>query len=422
MVLGLKSKDHANPSEEQDNAAQLQSDVNELQNELKQSEKAGGKVHTFDPNEDPHSKKKAAVKSSGAPDTPAKATDGAALDLDDESDTTPINATTTLDDAAKATTEAAEQGDAKEDEISSATQQSKSDDDDIPGKIPPWYKVGHKMSLTALTTNLNDDVELSRLATRFFGKWYMNSGVLILSMSLTILIGKFNLGVGWVLLVLAGASTYYNTHMKRMKRNIKDDISRELSINRLESQHESAEWVNSFLDRFWLIYEPVLSATIVSSVDQVLSQNTPGFLDSIRMTQFTLGNKAPDIEYVKTWPSAGDGLIQMDWRVAFKPSDKSNITPNEAKKQVNPKIVLAVRVGKGVVGKALPILLEDMNFSGYMRIKFTLDKEFPFMKLVSVSFLEQPKFDYVLKPIGGDTFGFDIGNVGAALTITNGTL
>ncbi|TIB34356.1 hypothetical protein E3P86_02821 [Wallemia ichthyophaga] len=410
MVFGLKSKDHANSTEQEDNAAQLQSDVEGLQNEMKESEKAGGRVHTFDPNEDPHSKKKAAAKSSGAPETPKKATDGAALDLDDDSDTA-IDPTTTLDDAAKATTDAAELGDAKDDEISSATQEAESEGDFIPGKIPPWYKVGHKMALTALTTNLNDDVELNKLATRFFGRWYMNSGILILSMSLTIIIGKFNLGVGWVLLVLAAASTYYNTHMKRVKRNIKDDISRELSINRLESQRESAEWVNSFLDRFWLIYEPVLSAAIVSSADQVLSQNTPGFLDSIRMTQFTLGNKAPDIEYVKTWPSAGNDIIQMDWRVSFKPSDTSNITPNEAKKQVNPKVVLAVRIGVGLVGKALPILLEDMNFSGYMRIKFTLDKDFPFVQLVSVSFLERPKFDYVLKPIGGDTFGFDVGNI-----------
>lgn len=30
---------------------------------------------------------------------------------------------------------------------------------------------------------------------------------------------------------------------------------------------------------------------------------------------------------------------------------------------------------------------------------------------VEMSFLEKPAFDYVLKPIGGETFGFDIGNV-----------
>jgi len=39
------------------------------------------------------------------------------------------------------------------------------------------------------------------------------------------------------------------------------------------------------VQRFWLIYEPVLSATIVASVDQVLSVSTPGFLDSVSIVR-----------------------------------------------------------------------------------------------------------------------------------------
>ena len=84
--------------------------------------------------------------------------------------------------------------------------------------------------------------------------------------------------------------------MARFRRCARDDIQRELVKTRLASEHESADWINNFLDRFWLIYEPVLSATIVSSVDQVLSVNTPPFLDSLRLTTFTLGTKAPRID------------------------------------------------------------------------------------------------------------------------------
>lgn len=365
------------------------------------------KEYKFDENDDVNQKFKSTIKSSNPPVTKSKPTDGDFLSIDDSSNTQLPTPTTNLDDAKKATLDATQHN--PDDDVPS--QPTGGEEDDQPGKITSYYTVGHQSSLSKLSTNITNNVELSRLSTKFFGSWYLNTKILIFSIILSYLLARFNLGFGAVCLVLAVTSTYYNISLQRLKRNIKDDISRELSINRLESTHESAEWVNSFLDRFWLIYEPVLSATIVSSVDQVLSVNTPGFLDSIRMTQFTLGNKAPDIEYVKTWPNVGKDLVQMDWRVSFKPSDKSNITPNEAKKQINPKIVLAVRVGKGVVGKALPILLEDMNFSGYMRIKFNLDKDFPFINLVSVSFLEKPYFDYVLKPIGGDTFGFDVGNI-----------
>lgn len=64
-------------------------------------------------------------------------------------------------------------------------------------------------------------------------------------------------------------------------------------------------------------YEPVLSQTIVSSVDPALEANCPSFLESIKLTTFTrmyqadlfvifltraVGNKAPRIDYVRTFP------------------------------------------------------------------------------------------------------------------------
>lgn len=176
-------------------------------------------------------------------------------------------------------------------------------------------------------------------------------------------------------------------------------------------EHETADWINNFLDRFWLIYEPVLSATIIQSVDQILSQNTPAFLDSIRLNTFTLGTKAPRIDRVRTFPHTDEDVVVMDWGMSFTPSDISDITPKEAKKRVNPKIVLSIRVGKGFVGGAMPILLEDINFTGLLRIRLKLMTNFPHVQIVDISFLEKPVFDYVLKPIGGETFGFDIGNV-----------
>ena len=123
---------------------------------------------------------------------------------------------------------------------------------------------------------------------------------------------RFNLGWGWLFIVLAFCATYYTTSMTRVRRRARDDIQRELVKSSLVAEAESADWMNHFLDRFWLIYEPVLSQTIVSSVDQILSSNTPAFLDSLRLSQFTLGNKAPRIEAVRTFPRTEDDIIMMD--------------------------------------------------------------------------------------------------------------
>jgi len=101
----------------------------------------------------------------------------------------------------------------------------------------------------------------------------------------------------------------------------------------------------------------------------------------------------------------------MDWAVSFTPNDVSDMTPKEVGKKVNPKIALSVRVGKGLATTGMPILLEDLSFSGQMRVRLKLMTNFPHIQLVDLMFLEPPMFDYVLKPIGGDYFGFDIGNV-----------
>jgi Ca2+-dependent lipid-binding protein len=66
----------------------------------------------------------------------------------------------------------------------------------------------------------------------------------------------------------------------------------------------------------------------------------------------------------------------MDWAISFTPSDIMDITKRQALAQVNPKIVLSIRLGKGFVSKALPILLEDINFTGRMRCaRFHIDRQ-----------------------------------------------
>lgn len=144
--------------------------------------------------------------------------------------------------------------------------------------------------------------------------------------------------------------------MARVRRRARDDIQRELVKTRLLSEHESADWMNHFLDRFWLIYEPVLSTIIRSTVDQILSVNTPAFLDSLRLSTFTLGNKAPRIDSVRTFPQTEEDIVMMDWAISFTPNDTSDMTLKQAKRKVNPKIVLSVRLGRGIASASVPIL------------------------------------------------------------------
>lgn len=238
--------------------------------------------------------------------------------------------------------------------------------------------------------------------------WYYNAAVIVFACLASWLVAVLGGGLGWVFMVMACCGTYYRTSLRRVRRNFRDDLNREVSLKRLETDTESLEWINSFLVKFWPIYQPVLAATIISSVDQVLSGATPGFLDSLRLKEFTLGSKPPRMEHVKTYPRAEDDVVIMDWKFSFVPNDTADMTMRQKQNKINPKVVLEIRIGKAMVSKGLDVIVEDMAFSGIMRLKIKLQLPFPHVEKVEMCFLERPTIDYVCKPLGGESFGFDI--------------
>lgn len=219
--------------------------------------------------------------------------------------------------------------------------------------------------------------------------WYHNTAVIIFACLASWSVATLGGGLAWVFLVMAICGTYYRTSIRRVRRNFRDDVNRELAKHKLETDTESLEWINSFLVKFWPIFQPVLAETIINSVDQVLSTATPAFLDSLRMKTFTLGSKPPRMEHVKTYPKAEDDIVLMDWKFSFTPTDHSDMTARQIKNKVNPKVVLEIRIGKAMISKGLDVIVEDMAFSGLMRVKIKLQLPFPHVEKVEISFLEK---------------------------------
>ncbi|KAI0533871.1 C2 domain-containing protein [Xylaria digitata] len=247
-----------------------------------------------------------------------------------------------------------------------------------------------------------------KIPDTFFGDWYHNAAVIIFASLSSWLVAVFGGGLGWIILIMAACSTYYRTSSRRVRRNFRDDVIREMALKKLDTDHESLEWINSFLVKFWPIYQPVLAQTVINAVDQVLSSATPSFLDSLKLKTFTLGTKPPRMDHVKTYPRAEDDTVIMDWKFSFTPNDTADMTSRQVKNKINPKVVLEIRIGKAMISKGLDVIVEDMAFSGIMRLKIKLQFPFPHIEKVEMCFLERPTIDYVCKPLGGDTFGFDI--------------
>ncbi|KAG8727068.1 hypothetical protein FRC12_022828, partial [Ceratobasidium sp. 428] len=361
-------------------STQANAELNGIQ---KQEAAKGAVVHSFDPNMSPEEKAAAAGKGRAElQSNKAQERKEEARELVVDAGGPPVAPTITIEDVDKATKEVLEESNTQNGEP-------------MPGAmptgpapaIPDWYKVGWRAH-AGIDDPIPTDEERDKgiidmyLSEMYYGDWYHNAAVIFFAVAASHYMTLFRLGWGWLFILLAICTTYYKTSMERVRRRARDDIQRELVKSRLEQDFESADWMNNFMNRFWLIYEPVLSATIVATVDQILSASTPAFLDSIRLQDFTLGNKAPRIERVYTSPRTENDVVQMVWGFSFTPNDISDMTQREAQSKVNPRIVLAVRVGKGLATAAMPILLEDMSFSGSMRVKLKLMSAFPHVQTV----------------------------------------
>lgn len=209
--------------------------------------------------------------------------------------------------------------------------------------------------------------------------------------------------------IFLSVSSVYSTEFRRFNRNIRDDIKRITVDENISTRTETTNWLNSFLSKFWIIYMPVLSQQVKDIANPILAGVVPGYgIEALILEEFTLGTKAPSIKGIKSNTKVGKDIVEMDWSFEFTPSDISDMTPIEVAEKINPKISLGVTLGKSFVSKTLSVLVEDINVAGKVRVTLKFGKIFPNIKIVSVSLLEPPLIDFVLKPLGGETLGLDV--------------
>ncbi|KAK3814034.1 MAG: C2 domain-containing protein [Benniella sp.] len=291
--------------------------------------------------------------------------------------------------------------------------------DSTPGAYPTGSRVGWLEAYKRTDEPTNEfrdkSIWMDEFAgTAMFGEVWHNAAALVVIPVVCYVVFKLGGGLVSLIVIMAAGATYYKNSIRRFRRNARDHITSELVKSALENDNETTEWINNFMAKFWPIYEPVLSATVAQTVDGVVDSilggdQKPAFLESIRLTTLTLGSKAPRVESVKAFPNTDPDVVLMDWRVSFTPTDLEDMTPRQLRTQANPKIVITIRLKNGGVG--IPIVLEEMAFRGFMRFKLKLTSNFPHIKTVDFCLLEPPAIDYVLRPVGGETLGFDIAHI-----------
>eukprot|EP00835_Amoeboradix_gromovi_P005553 NODE_533_length_7074_cov_0.525878.p1 type:complete len:1224 gc:universal NODE_533_length_7074_cov_0.525878:6568-2897(-) len=210
----------------------------------------------------------------------------------------------------------------------------------------------------------------------------------------------FNIGIIGMVLVGIFMSNYFSISLDRTTRNIRAEIEKAYATELVNFQNgdgswtngEHAEWLNAFVEKYWSMFEPILSEILVGVVDPYLELYKPAFLDDLRFKEFSLGSSGVRIKSIEMNRDVEDDIIYMIMDVVY--------APVEDNADANSNIILEIRLGKGMASTAIPVSVKDTYFQGKLHCRIKLMTKFPHVKVVEIWFQELPLIDFVLKPLG----------------------
>lgn len=243
-----------------------------------------------------------------------------------------------------------------------------------------------------------------------YGDWYHGIAVTILSAFLCWLFGRFRFGLGIIFFITVVSAFYYRSSIRKYRLKLRLDAQREFSVHAIEDDFESMDWLNVFLDKYWVYLEPSISQQITDIVNPMVAEMEaiPSFIKQIWIHTLTLGTKPPRIDKVRTLDRTGNDVTVMDWGVSMIPNALADSTVKQMKNKVNQEVIIKIKM----FGITLPILVSDISFRANARVRLRMMANFPHIQTVNVSLEETPDFDFIARPVGGDTiFGFEIFNI-----------
>ncbi|KAL6453234.1 TCB1 Tricalbin-1 [Candida maltosa Xu316] len=243
------------------------------------------------------------------------------------------------------------------------------------------------------------------LPSAIYGDWYHNAGYLIVAGLLSWIIGWFRFSIAPVFFVMVVFSILYRASIKKYRGLLREQAQREFSVKSIESDFETMDWCNYFLEQFWYFLEPSISQIACEQANPILASSpAPAFVKSLWLDSFTLGTKPPRIDYVKTLSGTAPDVVVMDWGFSFTPNALVDANAKQLKNRVNERIVIKANL----FGVTVPIAIDDVSFKGLARVRLRLMTSFPHVETINVSMLEPPVFDFNTKVLSESSWWFEV--------------
>uniref|UniRef100_T1JGR7 C2 domain-containing protein n=1 Tax=Strigamia maritima TaxID=126957 RepID=T1JGR7_STRMM len=241
------------------------------------------------------------------------------------------------------------------------------------------------------------------------GSQLMHSYVLVsCCLLLSWLLGQMDFSIAWVVLLLLFLAAVWLSNFNRL---IEDSVAFEklrLHRQRALRTDESVEWLNFLINRWWIFSSPSIFRLVKNSLDPLLNESKPSFLESVELREFSLGDSTPFINFIKAFDVTSGAKTPLTYASAFtKPS--FDLTQS-LKCQLNLELdvglhcpdfrmLLCSRLGGKGVGMDLDIAIEKLNINGKLSLTLNLnmDSSFPHVTKASFSFLEKPEVWFNLR-------------------------
>lgn len=275
-----------------------------------------------------------------------------------------------------------------------------------------WKQIGGWQESDALTAedelvDLSKDTYLNNvLPDKYYGDWYHSFAFIFIGGILSFAVGYFKFSFAPAFFVVLVTSLLYRTSSIKYRARIRDQLQKELTVQKIEDDYETLEWLNSFLGKYWPRLEPTVSQMVVQQVNEILATNPsiPSFIQALWIDQFTLGIKPPRIEVVKTFQNTDSDIVVMDWGVSFTPHDLSDMDAKQMRNYVNQKVVVKATL----FGITIPVYLSSCSFDMKTRVRFKLMTPFPHVETINIQLLEVPNIDFVARLFGDFVFNWEV--------------
>lgn len=284
-----------------------------------------------------------------------------------------------------------------------------------------WKQIGRWEESDTLTVEdelvgVNEETFLDNVVPdKFYGDWYHATATFFIGGFLSFLCGKFKFSLAPIFIIVFVTAVFYRTSTKKYRASIRELVQKEFTVQKVEDDYESMEWLNTFLDKFWPILEPSVSQMVVQQVNDQLATHPkiPPFIKALWIDSLTLGVKPPRIDLVKTAHNTDMDVVVMDYGLSFTPHDLSDMTSKQLTNYINQRVVVKAKL----FGLTIPVYLSNISFKSHVRIRLKLMTPFPHCEMVNIQLLEVPDVDFVFKLFGDTIFNWEIMSVPGLLPL-----